>query len=699
VRVKATHQISGQLDNLTALARRVCLDWDQASSRWIKRATSNPASLYRLVLQHPSNPKRVADSELDLELLQDWHEICTSKSLAYNRVLDQAGTSLRDVLTEIAAAGRATPRHDGTRWGVVIDRPQELVVDHIGPRNSWGFKIGRTYNDPPQALVVTFNDETNDYKQTQRVIPRPGYTGEIDLTEALSLPGITDPDLIYRETLRRWYEILHRPDTYELIQDGVTGVTTRGDLVRISHDIPSSVQVSARVVDTQGVLMLLDEEVKMISGVDYNLRFRRFSENDTIGTSQIRSVVRKTGRTNLIELTGPGYRPKTGDQVFFGPVGQESFEAIVTGTEVTEDMCTILRLVDAAPEIDALTDAAVIPAWSGRVGAELDDNLLEPSAPIWKRIYSAVTSAGRPVDIEYLISAGTGAVGSARFEIDRRIAGASGWSTITIPAASGGGDIAGYASGNSVELRARAISVADIAGPYGPTITHLVGKGGSGLPLALDEDSISVTALLGAALVQFAGGSDKNTRQIQIYRSMSPVLDREIDAVGSPITVSAGGSYSKAIGDTTRANKLSSSAWTAGGGWTVSGGTASHAGGTAGELSQSVSLGTGKFYRFGLVVSGASAGSLTPRLTGGSTVSGDVLTGSGLQRGRLQAVTGNNEFGLMASYDFDGAITSAVLYLQTASCLAQGTHYLWLEPQTADGAPGPVTGPYTLEVI
>lgn len=189
VRVKATHQLSGALDNFSALASRVCLDWDHVSGSWVSRVTSNPASLYRHVLQSPANPKAVSDAGLDLEMLQDWHDFCRLKGLAYNRALDQAGTSLRDVLTEIAAAGRATPRHDGMRWGVVIDRPASLIVDHVSPRNSWNFSCRRAYVERPHGLVVRFQDETNDFKETQRVIPFPGHTGPIELTEVLELPG------------------------------------------------------------------------------------------------------------------------------------------------------------------------------------------------------------------------------------------------------------------------------------------------------------------------------------------------------------------------------------------------------------------------------------------------------------------------------------------------------------------------------
>ncbi|QFQ89429.1 phage tail protein [Paracoccus kondratievae] len=698
VRVKATHQLSGALDNFSALVSRICLDWDHQTRTWVTRATSNPASLYRLVLQHPANPKAVTDAGIDLEQLQDWHNFCRLKGLSYNRVLDQAGTSLRDVLTEIAAAGRATPRHDGLRWGVVIDRPSDLIVDHITPRNSFNFSCRRAYAEHPHGLIIRFQDETNDFKENQRIVPWPGHTGPIDLTEALDMPGITDPDLIFREARRRMHEAELRPDVYEVTQDGAARVATRGDTVVISHDVLSQVQKAARVRDVVGNRILLDDDVTMIAGRDYAIRFRKITEEDTIGVSHVRAIVNAPGTAKLLTVTGSGPMPVADDLILFGIAGQESIRAVVTQTEATEDMCTLLRCVDAAPEIDILTDATPIPAWSGRVGAEIDENLLQPSAPRFVQITTSPTDAGA-LAIEYLIEPGSGVVSSARFQIDHRAQGAPSWTGTIIPAANGGGRITGYDDAQDIEIRARAISDTDIAGPWGPTITYTIGTGGAGIPSALDDGDVSVTALLGGGRIEFVTGTDANLAQIQLYRSTSAVLDRETDAVGAPLEVAASRSYSMTVGDTTRTNLLTANAWEAGDGWTILGAGAGHAAGAAGDLSHGVTTTTGRWYRYGLTVAGRTAGTLTPRLTGGSTVPGDMIVGNGQYRGLLQAVSGNNRWRLAADADFDGSISAAALFMQTTACLAQGTHYLWLEPQSGDGVPGPVAGPFILEVI
>lgn len=90
---------------------------------------------------------------------------------------------------------------------------------------------------------------------------------------------------------------------------------------------------------------------------------------------------------------------------------------------------------------------------------------------------------------------------------------------------------------------------------------------------------------------------------------------------------------------------------------------------------------------------------MTPRLTGGSVRPGSSVSGGGHHADRIQAVTGNDSFGFSAGGLFEATIADILVYLETAACLAQGVHYLWLEPQTADGVPGPLSGPYAINVV
>lgn len=705
LRIKATHQLNGTLDNFSAVASRVCPDWDHTTSTWITRATSNPASLYRYALQSPANPRPVSDAGLDLSALADWHDFCRLSGLKYDRVLDDASTTLRDALVEIAGAGRASPRHDGLRWTVVIDRPADLpVIDDLSPRTCSDWRVTRSYISPPDGFRVKFNDASNDYEPAERLVPWPGHTGDIVLTEALDLPGKTDPAEVYLAARRRMYETIHRPDVYRASRDGALGVATRGDLVMASVDLIERTQVAGRVTRAEGHLVELDEVVTMEPGQSYALRYRLISADDTVGASVVRSVVTVPGATHTLIFKGAGELPTVGDIAFFGVSGSECYRLIVTDVEAGKDFSAHYTMIAAAPEIDALLAAEVVPPWSGRVGAPLDPSDLQPPAPRFKSITSGVSQTDVSGLISYLIEPGSGPVVTAQYEINHRLSGATSWSTLTISSAAGGGTIIGYATGNVVEMRASAISPDGVRGPATAIVTFTVGSHDAAIPGALDTASIGVTALLGGASIAFATPDDAAITQVQVYRSTSSTLNRTTDAVGSPMAVQPSRTYTTALGDTTRQNLIanggmdSATVWGLGTGWAIASGLATKTTGTSASLTQALATLAGKFYRISLSLSGVSSGSLTPRLTGGSTRSGTARSTNGSFLDRIQAVSGNTTFDLFASSTFAGSVDNVSVYLETSTCLAQGTHYIWLEPQNVDGVPGPATGPFAVTI-
>lgn len=90
--------------------------------------------------------------------------------------------------------------------------------------------------------------------------------------------------------------------------------------------------------------------------------------------------------------------------------------------------------------------------------------------------------------------------------------------------------------------------------------------------------------------------------------------------------------------------------WTKGAGWTIAAGVATAtavANGVA--LSQAQALTVGTIYQIIYTVSSRSAGGVTPRFTGGTTVNGTTVSANGTYTQYLTAVTGNTTFGFVAS--------------------------------------------------
>lgn len=96
--------------------------------------------------------------------------------------------------------------------------------------------------------------------------------------------------------------------------------------------------------------------------------------------------------------------------------------------------------------------------------------------------------------------------------------------------------------------------------------------------------------------------------------------------------------------------------WTKGTGWTISGGVASHAAGSSSNLSQSRAFVTGKTYRVSYTISGATAGTAAPILSGGATVSGTGVGTNGLVVQYLTATANHTAFSINGNATFNGAV-------------------------------------------
>lgn len=109
-------------------------------------------------------------------------------------------------------------------------------------------------------------------------------------------------------------------------------------------------------------------------------------------------------------------------------------------------------------------------------------------------------------------------------------------------------------------------------------------------------------------------------------------------------------------------NFASGASWTAGTGWSIGSGVATKTAGTASVLSQAVTLTIPGTYRLVYTMT-RSAGTLTPRLTGGTTVNATARTASGTYTEYVTTVTGNTTFEFSADASFAGTVDDVAFQL------------------------------------
>lgn len=370
-RIRASNQLNGSVDGITGTVKSLCLDYDKTGDTWVERHTRNPAALLRYVLQHPGSARPVADAGIDLVTLKRWHNYCRVQGFAFDAVLIQQ-RPLLDVLRDIAAAGRASPTLIDGQWSVVIDEPKTMLVQHFTPHNSWGFSGTRALPRMPHGLRIRFYNRARGYQLDERVVYDDGYSSSnATLIEAIELPGVTEEASVHAFGRFHIAQMRLRPDTYTLNVDAEHLICTRGDLVRVTHDVPMWGLGSGRItaIQTSGsdaIGVTLDEALPMVaSGSSYALRIRR-STGDTLVRALDNPV--SDGEYNTVVFTTPtaSSNLSDGDLCLFGLLDSESVRLLVQAVEPLPNATARLTLVDYAEGVfDA--DEEAIPAFDSQI--------------------------------------------------------------------------------------------------------------------------------------------------------------------------------------------------------------------------------------------------------------------------------------------------------------------------------------------
>ena len=498
IRIKATDQLQGVIDTINGIVSSYAPVWNSVSEVWGAYAvTNNPAALMRHVLTCKANARVRTLTQIDNNTLADWYEFCTTNGYAYNMYRDFT-SSVWSTCADICSTGRASPTITDGLWSVTADTGTQALIQHITPRNSWGFSAEKVLYNRPHAFRIKFVNEDNGYAWDERIVYDDGYTStNATLFESLDLPGITDPNLIWKFGRFHIAQARLRPEMYSLYQDFEHLICRRGDKVRVSHDVPLWGSGWGRVKEltTAGgniTHITLDESVIMELGKSYACRFRL-----AIGATLVVSIVLDVGETAVLELQTPvsiTSGPAVGDLAMFGEADRETVELLVHSIQRAGDFTAQIFFVDVATAIYT-ADTGAIPAFNPQTTAPVDATKLPPDPPTIDNTASgtdiSTTSGGGSVStlIVYL-SAPSNAIRIRGYRLRYRITGESEWqytaemSNLTIT-------ISSVIEGVEYEIQAQSIS---IFGAHG--VWTIAGTGTSTLPQIVPSSATNISAEL-----------------------------------------------------------------------------------------------------------------------------------------------------------------------------------------------------------
>ena len=394
-RIKATDQLNGIVQQLNAIVSLKIPTWTGSAWTTATSASSNPAAIFRYILKGAPNKKPVAAANINDAQLGAWFTFCETNGLAFDQVLDFQ-LSVRDILQDVSNAGKASPAYVDDKWTVVIEQTRSTIVQHFTPRNTRNFSGRILYNELPEALRIRFFNKNAEYREDERVVFDDGFNEANATTyQVIDLPGQTNPDNVYK--LGRHYIAAARlrPEIFTFEVDIEHLVALRGDLCRLTHDVPRIGQMSGRVVSRSTNTIVLDEPVTREAGKTYTLRVRTTITNTSLALTV--AAVGTTVTSNTVTVTSGGTSVNAGDLFQFGEQSLESLEVLIAGIEYIDDLAASITCVPYSPEI--YNSAATIPAYSTVLSSPVSASFVGPPRPTISQVISdqsalQVTSTG-----------------------------------------------------------------------------------------------------------------------------------------------------------------------------------------------------------------------------------------------------------------------------------------------------------------
>ena len=355
VRIKASDQLNGTISSYNVIVTSLIKSYNAETDIWEDDIpSSNPADLFRYVLQSPAFAKSLPDEKIDLEKLKEWSIYCNSLGLSYNRIIDYE-TSVDDVLNDICAAGVATLSKVNNIYSVIIDNERPIIKGLITPRNSWDYTGNINYPDIPHGLRIEFRNKDAGYETDERIVYADGYNEETaTLYERLQFESCTDANLAYWYGRRYFATALLQPETHTFKMDFENLTFNRGDRISFVNDIilvgVGQGRIKELKTDVVGNItgFIIDDTLSIPSVNNLGVRIR---DNACKGINYylLKNVTGETNSFDFAQSLNVDVAPVLGSLCAFVEDGKE-LDLIITEIKPNSDQSATITAINYAPE-------------------------------------------------------------------------------------------------------------------------------------------------------------------------------------------------------------------------------------------------------------------------------------------------------------------------------------------------------------
>lgn len=380
LRIKATDQLNGVIDNLSCVASSLI---DVPGEGWVE--TASPAwqfhdALTGLGVRTKLDPAKIMP-------LQPFAEFCADRGYEFNAIV-QPGDRF-SVIQQVLSFGRGSLDMSDGKFGVIWEREQPSARQMFTPRNSWGFQGEREYVKVPHALRVKYLDPVT-WEQSEVVVYRQGFndlgTGGNEMATEFEIFDISYGCANLQQAIRAGHEAIReailRPETFRLTTDIEHMRVKRGDRVQHAHDAILVGLGSARIAAIDGSDVTFDEAFPMEAGKAY-----AFMARDKTATLHTVPIITTPGEWSTVTLAdGLPSEIEVGDLITFGEADRITQDLIVKSIEPGEERDAVLELIPYAPEIYAIDQP--MPDYDATITAPVDIQKLPPPKPVIEYVRS-----------------------------------------------------------------------------------------------------------------------------------------------------------------------------------------------------------------------------------------------------------------------------------------------------------------------
>ena len=387
IRIKANDQLSGAIDSYNVIASTLLKGYNPNNGLWEdNKISSNPADIFRYVLQSPAFAKHLPDNKIDIEKLEEWWVYCDSIGLTFDKVIDY-DTSVDDVLNDICAAGVATLSKVNNIYSVIIDNERPIIKGMVTPRNSWDYKGNINYPDLPHALRVEFRNQDKGYETDERIVYADGYNANnATLYERLEFSSCTNADLAYWYGRRYFATAILQPETHTFKMDFESMTFNRGDRITLVNDVilvgVGQGRIKELIVNnvnnpTRVLGFTIDDELNIPSSINLAVRIRDNNVTQGYKYHLLQSVQGITDTFMFENSIAYSTAPGIGSLCAFVEDGKE-LDLIITQIKPNKDQSATITAVNYAPE--RFTPLDEIPDFDSNITISAD--FYQPLAPV-----------------------------------------------------------------------------------------------------------------------------------------------------------------------------------------------------------------------------------------------------------------------------------------------------------------------------